>query len=164
MLKMWFTDHTFDVVLSSLTGAPHRMEPDFFTNTQFNSANTAPGASNVGEYSNPEFDRIGNQQIKIYDPEERRPLIFELQRMIVEEQPEAVLHSVVQVFAVNKDNVEFDPLRRKPARDTGEREPDPHAVEARPEPCPDRLDAGIFGVEPDCRPHHRGDRGCGPAL
>jgi peptide/nickel transport system substrate-binding protein len=114
MLQMWFTDHKFDVVLSSLTGAPHRMEPDFFTNTQFNSANTAPGASNVGEYSNAEFDRIGNQQIKIYDPEQRRPLIYELQRMIVEEQPEAVLSSVVQVFAINKNNVEFDPYVEHP--------------------------------------------------
>ena len=114
MLQMWFTDHRFDVVLSSLTGAPHRMEPDFFTNSQFNSANKSPGAWNVGEYSNPEFDAIGNQQIKIYDTDRRRPLIHQLQRMIVEEQPEAVLSSVVQVFAINKNNVEFDPYVDSP--------------------------------------------------
>ena len=114
MLQMWFTEHRFDVVLSSLTGAPFRMEPDFFTNAQFNSANKAPGASNVGEYSNPEFDAIGNRQIKLYDVNERRPLIYELQRMIVEEQPDAVLSSVFQVFAVNKNNVEFDPYIEHP--------------------------------------------------
>jgi peptide/nickel transport system substrate-binding protein len=114
MLQMWFTEHKFDVVLSSLTGAPHRMEPDFFTNNQFNSANEAPGQANVGEYANPKFDAIGNEQIKIYDPEKRRPLIFELQRMIVEDQPDAVLSSVVQVFAVNKNNVEFDPYVESP--------------------------------------------------
>lgn len=108
MLQMWFNDHQFDVVLSSLSGAPHRLEPDFFTNAQFNSANTAPGNSNVGEYSNPEFDALGVQQLGIYDPEERRKIIYELQRIIVEEQPEAVVASPVTYYAVNKDNMEYD--------------------------------------------------------
>jgi peptide/nickel transport system substrate-binding protein len=114
MLKMWFTDHEFDVVLSSLTGAPHRMEPDFFTNAQFNSANTAPGNWNVGEYSNPEFDAIGNRQIGVFDTAERLPLIHELQRIIYEDQPEAVLSTTVQVFAINKENVTFEPYTESP--------------------------------------------------
>jgi peptide/nickel transport system substrate-binding protein len=107
MLQMWFTDHEFDVVLSNLSGAPHRSEPDFFTNAQFNSANTAPGNWNVGEYSNTEFDRLGELQLTIYDPEERRKIIYELQEMIVEEQPEAIITAPITVFAVNKDNMEF---------------------------------------------------------
>lgn len=107
MLKMWFTDHEFDVVLSNLSGAPHRMEPDFFTNAQFNSANTAPGNWNVGEYSNPEIDALGKKQLGIYDAEDRREVIYELQRIIVEEQPLAVLSAPVTVYAVNKDNMEF---------------------------------------------------------
>ncbi len=107
MLQMWFNDHEFDVVLSNLSGAPHRLEPDFFTNTQFNSANTAPGNWNVGEYSNPELDELGRKQLGIYDSEERRKLTHELQRMIVEEQPLAVLASPITMFAVNKDNMEF---------------------------------------------------------
>src|SRR5690606_2729269 len=106
-LQMWFNDHEFDVVLSNLSGAPHRLEPDFFTNTQFNSANTAPGNCNVGEYSNPELDELGRKQLGIYDSEERRKLTHELQRMIVEEQPLAVLASPITMFAVNKDNMEF---------------------------------------------------------
>jgi peptide/nickel transport system substrate-binding protein len=108
MLQMWFTDHDFDVVLSNLSGAPHRMEPDFFTNSQFNSANTAPGNWNVGEYSNPEFDELGKRQLGIYDPEARREIIFELQRMIVDEQPETVVAAPITVFAINKNNMEFD--------------------------------------------------------
>jgi peptide/nickel transport system substrate-binding protein len=107
MLKMWFTDHTFDVVLSNLSGAPHRLEPDFFTNAQFNSGNTAPGNWNVGEYSNPKFDELGKKQLGIYDPEERRKVINELQRLIVEEQPEAVVLAPVTAFAINKNNMEF---------------------------------------------------------
>jgi len=114
MLKMWFTDHTFDVVLSSLSGAPHRLEPDFFTNSQFNSANRSPGSSNVGEYSDPKFDELGNAQLKIYDNEERRKLIFELQKMIVEEQPDAVLSSLIQIYALNKNNMEIDGYEKNP--------------------------------------------------
>lgn len=114
MLQMWFTDHTFDVVLSSLSGAPHRLEPDFFTNAQFNSANSTPGSWNVGEYSNPEFDRLGAEQLKIYDADARKVKIDELQRMIVEEQPDAVLSSLLQVFAINKDNMEFEGYQANP--------------------------------------------------
>lgn len=114
MLQMWFTDHEFDAVLSSLSGAPHRLEPDFFTNAQFNSANSTPGSWNVGEYSNPEFDRLGNEQLTIFDEEKRREIIYELQRMIVEEQPEAVLYSPLRVFAINNKNVEFDGYEDNP--------------------------------------------------
>ncbi len=114
MLKMWFTDHEFDVVISSLSGAPHRLEPDFFTNAQFNSANSNPGSWNVGEYSNPEFDKLGNEQVTIYDNEKRREIIYKLQEIAVEDQPDAVLGSVVQIFAYNKDNMEFDGYQPTP--------------------------------------------------
>ena len=114
MLKMWFTDHDFDVVLSSLSGAPHRLEPDFFTNSQFNSANSRPGSWNVGEYSNPEFDELGNAQLRVFDIDKRREMIYDLQRMIVEEQPDAVLSSLIQIYAFNKDNMEFDGYEPNP--------------------------------------------------
>ena len=114
MLQMWFTDHQFDVVLSSLSGAPHRLEPDFFTNAQFNSSNVTPGSWNVGEYSNEAFDKLGNEQVKIYDTEQRRKMIYDLQEMIVEEQPDAVLSSLVQIFAINKENMEFDGYEPNP--------------------------------------------------
>jgi len=107
MLKMWFTDHEFDVVVSNLSGAPHRLEPDFFTNAQFNSANTGPGNWNVGEFSHPEVDRLGEQQLGMYDEDERRDVVLELQRVIYEEQPEAVVSAPITVFAVNKNNMEY---------------------------------------------------------
>lgn len=108
MLQMWFTDHDFDVVLSSLSGAPHRMEPDFFTNAQFNSANMTPGSWNVGEFSSEAFDALGARQLGIYDAEERREVIFEMQRYMFDQQPEAVVVAPVTVFAVNRNNMEFD--------------------------------------------------------
>ena len=114
MLKMWFNDHDFDAVLSSLSGAPHRLEPDFFTNAQFNSANSSPGSWNVGEYSNPEFDRLGNEQLGIFDKTKRQKIIYELQRILFEDQPEAVLYSPVRRFAVNTKNMEIDGYEDNP--------------------------------------------------
>ena len=73
---------------SSLSGLPYRMEPDFFTNSQFNSKHSAPGNWNVGEFASAEFDDIGNRQLEIYDPAARRPLIFKLQRILLDEMPE----------------------------------------------------------------------------
>ncbi len=107
MLKMWFTDHDFDVVVSNLSGAPHRLEPDFFTNSQFNSANTAPGNWNVGEFSNPKVDELGKRQLGIYDENERRDVVLELQRVLYEEQPEVVISAPITVFGVNKNNMEY---------------------------------------------------------
>jgi len=61
LLTLWFKEHKFDCVVSVLSGLPIRMEPDFFTYSQFNSKNTAPGDWNVGEWSNAEFDDVGCQ-------------------------------------------------------------------------------------------------------
>ena len=164
MLQMWFTEHRFDVVLSSLTGAPHRMEPDFFTNNQFNSANKAPGAANVGEYSNPAFDALGERQLKVYDPEQRRPLIYELQRMIVEEQPDAVLSSVVQVFAVNKNNVEFDPYVESPQGIRANQNQTRMRSKRNQELVRIGWTLEYSVLNPLGGPHHRGNGGRRPAL
>lgn len=101
MLSKWFKEHDFDVVMSVLSGAPQRSEPDFFTNAQFNSRNSAPGDANVGSFSNAKIDELGVRQLSLYDTAERRKVIFELQRALVEEQPEAVVAYVINTFAIN---------------------------------------------------------------
>ena len=87
MLAMWFKAHQFDAVLSVLSGSPLRTEPDFFTNAQVNSRSAAPGDWNVGSFSNAKGDEGGNQQIKIYDGQRRRPWIHQLQAVLSDEQP-----------------------------------------------------------------------------
>jgi peptide/nickel transport system substrate-binding protein len=114
MLQMWFKDHQFDAVLSVLTGAPDRLEPDYFTNAQFNSANAAPGNSNVGEFSNPKVDELGEKQLGIYDPEERRKVIWELLQVLYEEQPDLIVAHPIAIHAINSDNVEIEGFRPNP--------------------------------------------------
>jgi peptide/nickel transport system substrate-binding protein len=107
MLAMWFNEHKFDVVLSSMSAAPHRFEPDFFTNSQFNSANTQPGNWNVGEYSNPEVDRLSQEQLGIYDETKRREVILKIQEVLNDDPPEIVINYISQAFPINTDNVEI---------------------------------------------------------
>jgi peptide/nickel transport system substrate-binding protein len=108
LLTLWFKEHKFDCVVSVLSGLPIRMEPDFFTYSQFNSKNTAPGDWNVGEWSNAEFDDVGAKQLGIYDPEKRRPLIYRLQEILQEEQPDTVVYYEVQNMGINTKNCDLD--------------------------------------------------------
>lgn len=108
MLAMWFNTHQFDAVLSVLSGSPIRMEPDFFTNAQFNSRSTAPGDWNVGSFANAKVDEIGSQQLKIYDIETRRPLIHQMQSILADEQPEGLISSVVNTTAMNTNTAALE--------------------------------------------------------
>ena len=114
MITMWFKDHKFDAVLSSLSGAPYRMEPDFFTNAQFNSKNAAPGNWNVGEFTHAKIDELGTTQLGIYDAEARKKVVLDLQKEIVAEQPEAVVVYSIRTFAMNKDNMSIPDYQVSP--------------------------------------------------
>lgn len=107
MLARWFKEHDFDAVMSVLSGSPQRMEPDFFTNAQFNSKNNAPGDFNVGSFSHPLVDKLGTEQLALYDQEARRKIIHELQAVIAEEAPEAVVAYVVNTFGINSANADI---------------------------------------------------------
>ncbi len=107
MLGMWFKEHKFDVVMSVLSGAPYRMEPDFFTNAQFYSGNSKPGDWNVGEFADKEVDALGQKQLGIYDARERREIILKLQAALHRAQPEAIIASVVSTTAINTKAVDI---------------------------------------------------------
>jgi peptide/nickel transport system substrate-binding protein len=108
MLSLWFTEHNFDAVLSDLSGLPYRMEPDFFTNSQFNSKHMAPGNWNVGEWANKEYDEVGEKQLEIYDPMQRRPLIYRLQEIYYDEQPETIVYHPIQTMSINTTRVDLE--------------------------------------------------------
>jgi len=114
MLAKWFKEHDFDVVLSSLSGTPLRLEPDFFTNAQFNSANSAPGNWNVGEYSNPKVDALGKEQLGIYDSDKRREVVFALQKELYNDPPEAIIGYSISTHAINSDNMEIVNFEESP--------------------------------------------------
>jgi peptide/nickel transport system substrate-binding protein len=108
LLTEWFKEHKFDCVVSVLSGSPDRMEPDFFTNSQFNSKHMDPGNWNVGEWENETFDKIGEKQLEIYDPQKRRELIYKLQAILKKEQPETVVNYPIENMGINTTNMELD--------------------------------------------------------
>ncbi len=108
MLAMWFKDHQFDAILSVLSGSPSRLEPDFFTNAQFNSKSAGPGDWNVGSFAHAQIDLLGNQQVKVYETEVRRALIHKMQEVLADEQPEGLISSVVNTTAMNTDTAAIE--------------------------------------------------------
>lgn len=108
MLAMWFRDHQFDAILSVLSGSPSRLEPDFFTNAQFNSKSNGPGDWNVGSFASSQVDALGNQQVRVYDNEVRRALIHKMQEILHDEQPEGLISSVVNTTAMNTDTTAIE--------------------------------------------------------
>lgn len=115
MLSLWFKEHEFDAVVSSLSGKALRLEPDFFTNAQFNSGNSAPGNWNVGEYSNAKVDELGEKQLGIYDAEKRREVIYALQEELYNDPPEAIINYSIRTHAINTDNMEIVGYEDSPA-------------------------------------------------
>lgn len=114
MLQMWFTQHDFDVVMSVLSGQPQRMEPDFFTNAQFNTKSSQPGDFNVGSYSNAELDRLGAEQLTIYDKDQRKPVVDEIQEILYEDPPEAIIATTNYTFAINTSVVDIPGYEEHP--------------------------------------------------
>lgn len=114
MLSMWFKEHAFDAMMSGFSGSPLRLEPDFFTNAQFHSKYSQPGNWNVGEYSNPKVDELGEKQLGVYDREERRKLIWQLQEELDRDPPEAVIAYEIDTYAVNTNNVEVTDYKEGP--------------------------------------------------
>lgn len=62
------------------------LDPDYLRNF-FLSANAGPKGWNTSGYNNPRFDRIANESANTLDPEKRQKLIWEMQRMVMEDLP-----------------------------------------------------------------------------
>lgn len=114
MLSMWFTEHKFDVVMSVLSGSPTRLDPEFFTVGQFAAINDKPGGGNVGGFHSEAFEALVPEQRKLYDPEARREVVLEIQKVIHDEQPEGLIASVINTTAINTDRVRLDDYQPSP--------------------------------------------------
>lgn len=114
MLGMWFTERDFDVVMSVLSGSPARLDPEFFTVTQFIEATSAPGGMNVGGFHSDEMERLHAEQRRLYDPEARREVIHRIQELIYDQQPEGLIASVINTLAINTNVAQLDEYRPSP--------------------------------------------------
>ena len=87
-------------------GAPDRIDPDFFLTELFHSSRAVKGASNYGNYINPDYDRVVDAQRTEMDPEKRKELVDEAQSILVKDQPGMVLYYNDYIQAYREDRLE----------------------------------------------------------
>jgi peptide/nickel transport system substrate-binding protein len=84
---VWYTDRNalvWDMTGWQMTARPERLDPDEFLFNLFHSSTVEDGYNFIG-YINPEYDRIVEQQRVTIDREERRSLVYELQKIIADD-------------------------------------------------------------------------------
>ena len=105
LLKNAFKEEKlFDVVIAYWSSLPARIDPNFFTYIKFHSNHPVWNAG----YSNPEFDRLSEKQLETYDPEERKKIVFKLQKILFQDVPEIPVASWVQIHALNTSKFDID--------------------------------------------------------
>ena len=95
--------HEFDMFV---LGYGHlSMDPDYLRSF-FHSENDKPRGWNMSGYSNPEYDRLADESARTMDPEARQKLIFEMQRILMEDAPYIPLYNPHLIEAVRTDDYE----------------------------------------------------------
>jgi peptide/nickel transport system substrate-binding protein len=68
-----------------------------------------PAGSQWYHYSNPQVDKLFDQQANIFDPAERKKVIDEIQRLIYEDYPVIYLYDFTSIYAVKSTLKNFQP-------------------------------------------------------
>lgn len=78
------------------------LDPDYLRSF-FHSSQDKPRGGNKTGYKNPEFDRIADESSRMMDPQKRRELIWEMQKIIMRDVPYVPLYNPSLIEAVRKD-------------------------------------------------------------
>jgi peptide/nickel transport system substrate-binding protein len=81
------------------------LDPDYLRNF-FHSRNDRPRGENMGGYRNPQFDRIADESAAAMEEDKRRKLIWDMQKIILQDVPYIPLYNPKVVEAVRKDRFE----------------------------------------------------------
>ena len=93
-----------DMYTIGWSGRIERLDPDMFIHSINHSENAKLGENNTDRYRNEEFDKIADAQRSEMDPEKRKELVFEAQRILAEDVPRVNIYSRngVQVYDKEK--------------------------------------------------------------
>ena len=97
---VWFNRDSWDTTMWQMVGRAERSDPDELVFNLFHSSTAESGFNFVG-FNSEEYDRLVEAQRLATDPDERRELIQQAQRMIAAEQPYMFLVHPTQVYAFN---------------------------------------------------------------
>ncbi len=103
---VWYEREKWDMTMWQMVGRPERSDPDEFTMNLYHSSTAANGFNFVG-YKNPTYDRIAEAQRVKTDPQARRLLVFEAEKIIARDAPYVFLVFQQSPYAYN--NTVWDP-------------------------------------------------------
>ncbi len=78
------------------------LDPDYLRSF-FHSGQDRPRGGNKTGYKNPEFDRIADESSRMMDQEKRRELIWDMQKIVMQDVPYVPLYNPNLIEAVRKD-------------------------------------------------------------
>lgn len=96
------TDYAFSFTLTGLAARPWRVDPDEIL-SPLHSRNISDGGGNDWAYSNPEFDRLADAQRAEFDPEKRRDLVMQAQKVMYDDVAALNLYSIKIIGLHNKE-------------------------------------------------------------
>jgi peptide/nickel transport system substrate-binding protein len=103
--KKCYYEWDFDVCVFGWGARVDRLDPNLFLGliTTEEIGAKGEGANNPTGYSNPEYDRLHDLQRKTLDINERRRIVFELQRIFHEEAPRYNIYHMHSIVAYRAD-------------------------------------------------------------
>lgn len=78
------------------------LDPDYLRSFFHSGQDKRRGGNKVG-YKNPEFDRLSDASARMMDPEKRRELIWDMQKMVIQDLPYLPLYNPNLIEAVRND-------------------------------------------------------------
>lgn len=98
-------EHDYDVWLVRFTGAAIRIDPNVFIYKAHHSSQYFPGGYGWTGYSNPEVDKLAEEQQVAMDRGKRQELVHKAQELIHNDQPENVLVNPQMTNAYREDRI-----------------------------------------------------------
>jgi peptide/nickel transport system substrate-binding protein len=90
----YITTRDFDFGIWHFGPAAWRLDPEYFTYTQYHSSTAAPGGANLSGYSNPAYDKLTELADASLDPEKRKNIVWMLEEILNKERPMGyILHT-----------------------------------------------------------------------
>lgn len=83
-LDVVFYEHDYDISSLGYTGRPERLDPNALPWGNYHSSEIEGGAYNWTGTKYPEIDEALEAQRRVLDPDERQPLVMEMQKVIME--------------------------------------------------------------------------------
>ena len=100
--SVWNEREKWDTTMWRMVGRPERSDPDEVVFNHYHSS-TAPTGFNFIGYINPEYDKVAEDQRQSTDPEKRKALVRQAQRLLDRDQPQMFLVHPTSMKAFNKN-------------------------------------------------------------